>query len=195
MSNLSSTALPLEAASCCASKSKAAETPRVKDERSFVEQYRPVLIIAAAALAGGLALGAGTGTGTAFSPSRAMEGFMGLFLFPLALLKLFDIRGFAGAFTRYDIVAKVFPAYGYIYPVLELALAIGFIAGLWIHTLYALTIVIMGVGGIGIVRTLAKGEKVQCACVGAKLNVPLGSVSLAETLGMAVMSAWMLAVV
>jgi hypothetical protein len=165
-------------------------TPAKRGVASFVAQYKPILMIAGGALAGSLMLGA-AGHGT--SPAHLMQSFMGLFLLPLALLKLFDIGGFASAFARYDIVAKAWRPYGSVYPFLELALALLFLSGLFPLATSIAAIAIGGIGTVGIVRTLARGEQVRCACVGSTLNVPLGTVSILENAGMAVMAAAMLA--
>ena len=71
-----------------------------------IAAYQPIIVIAGAAAAGSLMLAVSHGGNFA----HVMQSFMGLFLLPLALLKLFDIRGFATAFARYDLVAKVWPS-------------------------------------------------------------------------------------
>lgn len=157
---------------------------------SFVTQYQPVLMIAGAALAGSLMLAA---AGHGASPAHLMQSFMGLFLLPLALLKLFDIGGFASAFARYDLPAKAWRPYGFVYPFLELALALFFLSGLFPLATNIAAVVIGGLGTVGIVQTLSRGEAVRCACVGSTLNVPLGAVSILENAGMAAMAAAMLA--
>lgn len=202
-----------EPASCCAVKAKpvtqetaapsAAQLPGVKPVHTsphapatrspfaaiaaYAGRYQPVLVIAGASVLGGLAIVSGGHGGF-------MHGAMGLLLFQLALLKLVDIGGFAEAFARYDIVAKAWRPYGYVYPFAELALALAYLSGAWPSATYAATVLIMGLGSIGVIRTLARGEQVKCACVGSKIDVPLGAVSVLENVGMAVMAAVMLAI-
>jgi hypothetical protein len=164
--------------------------PAGRDLAAFLHAYQPVLTIAGAALAGSLMLGA---AGHGADAAHRMQSFMGLFLLPLALLKLFDIGGFASAFARYDVVARAWRPYGFVYPFVELALALFFLAGLLPVATNVAAVVIGGLGTIGIVQTLARGDQVRCACVGSTLNVPLGTVSILENAGMALMAAAMLA--
>ncbi len=158
---------------------------------AFLVQYQPILVIAGASLLGGAAM-AVTGSGEdrlmAF-----MQGWMGLFLFPLAILKLFDVQGFQAAFTRYDLVAGRWPDYGAWYPGLELTLAILLLSGVMPVVTFAVTFLVMGIGALGILRVLIRGEELQCACVGTRIALPLGVVSIVETIGMAAMSGLMLA--
>jgi hypothetical protein len=156
---------------------------------ALISAYQPILVIAGAAAAGSLMMAFAHGA----IGVHAMQSFMGLFLLPLAILKLFDIQGFAAAFARYDIVAEAWPAYGRIYPLAELALALLFLSGLFPVATNIAAVLIGAVGTVGIVRALGRDEPVRCACVGSTLDVPLGTVSVAENAGMAVMSAAMLA--
>lgn len=153
--------------------------------------YRPVLIITAVSLIGGALAGITGPAGAGFELGMRMA--MGLFLLPLALLKLFDVQGFAAGFRRYDPIAKLIPAYALAYPFIEAALALAFIAGVWLVAAYAATALLFGIGAIGIAQSLARKEDLACACVGTQLGVPLGRVSLAENVAMTIMAAAMLA--
>ena len=192
---MSASALPAsetKSHSCCHDQAEAVPARRPFAETlAYLAQYQPVFVIAGAALLGSIMMIAASGHGMALE--RGMQVFMGLFLLPLALLKLFDVRGFAAAFRRYDLVAKVWPVYGLIYPFAELALALLFLSGLFPVETNVAALLIGAVGAIGIAQTLARGEIVQCACVGTGLSVPLGSVSIIENAGMAGMAALMLA--
>lgn len=121
-----------------------------------------------------------------------MFHMMGYFLVFLAMFKLFDVAGFKKGFAKYDIVTQTIPAYGYIYPFIELGL------GLWLLSMHMqqealiATMIVMGVGGIGIIRSILKGQKLNCACMGNILSVPLSTISIIENFGMVVMSIWML---
>jgi hypothetical protein len=174
--------------SCCGGRKQsiAVESPRVSVLQS-VARYQPIIAIAGGALAGSLLLPAGYHHDAGLL--GAMHIFMGLFLFPLALLKLFDIGGFAKAFARYDVVAKIWPTYGRVYPFLELALALSLLSSLWPIPTHIAALLIGTVGTIGIVQTLARGEQLRCACVGSTIDVPLGMVSISENAGMAAMAA------
>lgn len=188
--NASSLEAKAAPAGCCSGRKTVIDQPASPALPGFLITYQPIFMIAGSALLGSLALPADHhGEG---GIAHTMSAFMGLFLFPLALLKLFDVSGFAKAFARYDITARFIPGYALAYPFLEMALAIGFLSGVWPDLTHFATLVIGIIGTAGIVRTLNKGEQVQCACVGSMLKVPLGSVSIAENAGMAGMAALLL---
>lgn len=121
-----------------------------------------------------------------------MHDMMGAFLMIFAMLKLFDVDGFAKAFRKYDLVAKAVPAYAGIYPLIELLLGLGYLSTWKPGLVYTATLLVMGVGSIGVLLALPKRGGLKCACMGATLNVPLTTVALIENLGMVAMAAWML---
>jgi hypothetical protein len=125
-----------------------------------------------------------------YALDRAMHLFMGLFLLQFSALKLFDVRGFAKGFAKYDLLAMRSRPYGLIYPFLELTLALGYLAGgaTWI---YIATFILMGFGALGVLRALAKGLDTNCACLGTTLKVPLSTVAITENVSMAAMAIFM----
>ena len=127
-----------------------------------------------------------------FAFASWMHDFMGLFLMVFAMLKLFDLPGFATGFQRYDLLAKCSRTYAFAYPVIELVLALGYLSMWQPRLVYVATIVVMGFGAIGVFVALRRGMSVNCACMGTSLNVPLSTVAIVEDLGMAVMAAGML---
>ena len=131
----------------------------------------------------------------AYGTERALHGmhdFMGYFLVVFALLKLFDLPGFADGFQMYDLLAKPVRPYALLYPFIELALGLGYLAEWRPALLYAATVAIMAFGALGVIRALARGLNINCACMGNILKVPLSSVALTEdSLGMAAMAAVM----
>lgn len=120
-----------------------------------------------------------------------MHDFMGFFLVIFSMLKLFDLPGFADGFQMYDLLAKPFRPYAYVYPFIELVLGLGYLAGWQPRVLYAVTVTVMIFGALGVIRALARGLDVTCACMGNILKVPLCSVAFTEDLGMAAMAAVM----
>lgn len=151
--------------------------------------YLPLvtLIVVSGLAASAMLYASGTGAGA----MRWMHHFMGFFLVVFALLKLFDLPGFADGFQMYDLLAKYFRPYALAYPFIELALGLGYLAFWRPAILYVATVVILGFGGLGVIRALSKGLDVECACMGTILKVPLSTVALAEDLGMAAMAAAM----
>lgn len=153
-----------------------------------MKKYWPLVVLIGIAALGSSALTIGTGLG-GFS---WMHFFMGLFFCQFSMLKLFNIKGFAEGFSKYDLVAKKFYSYGYVYPWIELVLGLAYLSFVFLQATYILTIGLMGVGAVGVVWALKKGLDVRCACMGTILNVPLSTVSLIEDIAMIVMAITML---
>lgn len=120
--------------------------------------------------------------------NAGMAGFFVVFSF----FKLLDIRAFADAYGTYDIVAKRFNVYGYIYPFIELALGISYFTGFATLATNITNFFVMSLSTVGVARSLLKKTKIQCACLGTVFNLPMSSVTLIEDLFMVGMSATML---
>lgn len=160
-----------------------------QDARVELKRYVPLFVLVAVAAAGAGALQ----TVVAAPGFTAwMHGFMGLFLLVFALLKLFDLEGYADGFEMYDLLARRSRAYARLYPFLELMLALAYLGNWYPKVTYTATIVLMGFGAFGVARALRRGVDVDCACMGTSLNVPLSTVALVENTGMVVMAAAML---
>ncbi len=131
---------------------------------------------------------AATALAPLFEMRSWMHGFMGFFLCQFAMLKIFHPSGFAEGFQKYDLIASRFPSYGYIYPLIELGLGLGYLAFFAPVWVYCLTLIVLGVGAIGVVRALIRGLDVRCACMGTVLDVPLSTVTLTEDIAMGAMA-------
>ncbi len=116
--------------------------------------------------------------------------FMGTFFLVFSTFKLLDLKGFAMSFMGYDIIAKRFSSYAYVYPFLELGLAIGYFIG-W-RTTDWFTLILMTIGAIGVFKELSRDSKIKCACLGTFIKLPLTTVSLIENLSMGLMALLML---
>ena len=111
--------------------------------------------------------------------------FMAGFFIIFGGFKLFDLSGFAQGYSTYDLLAGRWYGYGYVYPFIELAFGFTMLAGFHPDWLLWTEFVVMVFSGLGVVRKLAKGEEVQCVCLGTVLKVPLTFVTLIEDFGMA----------
>lgn len=158
-----------------------------------MKKYLPLMVVLAVSLAGAAALQVRAPIGGGWNWMAFMTQFMGLFLLCFAMFKLFDLAGFATGFRKYDLLAGVLAPYALIYPFLELALALLYLSGFQVRVAFIGTIVLMGFGLLGIVRSMRRGQQLQCACMGTFLKVPLSVVSLTENVGMVVMAVAMLA--
>jgi hypothetical protein len=156
-----------------------------------MKAYKPLIVVILVTLLASLALQISRGPWQVIS---WMQDFMGLFLVVFSMFKLFDISGFADGFSMYDILASRFKAYGLVYPFIELFLGLAYLARLFPIAIYSITAAIMIFGSIGVIKSVARGLDVHCACLGTVLKVPLSSVAIFEDLGMAVMALIMLLV-
>ncbi len=111
----------------------------------------------------------------------------------LALLKLQDVERFSSMFLNYDLLARRFVPYSYIYPYAELTAGVLMAARAldWLSIPLALTIGTIGAVSVFKAVYIDKRE-LKCACVGGSSNVPLGFVSLTENVMMVAMAIWMM---
>jgi hypothetical protein len=113
-----------------------------------------------------------------------MRSFMGVFFLVFAFFKFLDLKGFVMSYVGYDLVARRWPTYGYLYPFIELGLAGAFLLNFQTDLAYLADIVVMSVGSVGVVRQLGRGSKIRCACLGSFVKLPLTTISLIEDVTM-----------
>ncbi|HEX7726680.1 MAG TPA: glutaredoxin family protein [Rhizomicrobium sp.] len=154
--------------------------------------YRPVIalfaITALMALATSIAV-----FGTPFT-WRALAWFIAFSMAVLGLLKLQDVETFSSMFLNYDLLARRFVPYAFIYPYAEAFAGILMIAGVLVWLSAPVALFIGGVGAVSVFKAVYVDKReLKCACVGGASKVPLGFVSLTENLMMIGMAVWMLA--
>ena len=121
-----------------------------------------------------------------------LQWFIGLSMVVLALLKLQNVESFSAMFLNYDLLAKRWVPYSYVYPYAEALAGVLMIAGAlrWISVPVALFIGTLG--AVSVFKAVyVERRDLKCACVGGSSNVPLGFVSLTENLMMIGMALWM----
>ena len=164
--------------------------------------YRPVIYLFAVAALTAIALSVG------FLPEGSgwLEGalggvgwqtagwFVSISMILLGMQKLRDVEGFTTGFLNYDLLARRWVPYAYIYPFVETGAGI-LMTGMVLTWLSApAALFISTVGAISVFKAVYVDKReLKCACVGGNSNVPLGFVSLTENLMMMVMSIVMLA--
>jgi len=121
-----------------------------------------------------------------------MANFMASFFLVFSFFKMLDLKGFANGYASYDIVAKKFHSYGYIYPFLELGF--GFSYMIFPENIYLNIVVflVMLISTIGIIKAKLTKQKFYCVCIGTLLKVPLGSLAIIEGVSMVLMSLLMI---
>lgn len=153
-------------------------------------RYRPVIVVfIVAALMSVAATWATSGT---LVTTRSGEWFIAFSMCILALLKLQDIESFSTMFLGYDLLARKFVPYAYVYPYAELLAGVLMIAGALIWISVPVALFIGGVGAFSVFKAVYIDKReIKCACVGGNSKVPLGFVSLTENLMMIAMAVWM----
>jgi hypothetical protein len=165
---------------------------RQKGRGSRSQDYIPLIVIIALTLLAACAKQVSYAAG--WSWMNWMHDFMGFFLVVFSMFKLFDLEGFADGFQMYDLLAKRIRAYAYLYPFIELALGLGYLAHWQPKVIYSVTVIALTFGALGVIRALTKRLDIECACLGTVLSVPLSTVAMIEDLGMAGMAAVMLVI-
>jgi cation transport ATPase len=157
--------------------------------RSWFATYKPVLLVVGFALGGALLR---EGIAGRWAWQTAMSNFMGGYFVAFAFFKLLDLPGFAGAYRGYDVLARRVPAWGYVYPFVELGLGVLFLTGLFPVWVNAATLALMLLGLAGVVQSLRAKRTIQCACLGTGFDLPMSTVTIIEDGGMAMMAVVML---
>ncbi|MBU0778883.1 MAG: glutaredoxin [Alphaproteobacteria bacterium] len=125
---------------------------------------------------------------------QTLGWFVSLSMILLGLQKLKDIESFSTMFLNYDLLAKRWVRYGYIYPFIETGAGILMTAMVATWLSAPLALLIGTIGAVSVFKAVYIDKReLKCACVGGDSNVPLGFVSLTENLGMVAMSVVMLA--
>jgi copper chaperone CopZ len=139
--------------------------------------YKPLLIVLGylTAVTAGTLVAAG-----GWDWMMAMRIFMGGFFIAFSFFKMLDLRGFSDAYRGYDVVAKAWPGYGFVYPFIELGLGIVYIANVAPWTVNLVTAVVMAVSLAGVMRAVLSKRTIRCACLGTVFQLPMSTVTIIE---------------
>lgn len=123
---------------------------------------------------------------------HTIEWFISIAMCLLAVQKLQDIESFSTMFLNYDLLARRWVRYSYLYPFGEAIAGILMIAGALVWLSSPIALFIGTVGAISVFKAVYVDKReLKCACVGGNSKVPLGFVSLTENLMMIAMGVWM----
>lgn len=163
------------------------DEPRDKDE----ETYRPVIALFAMTFL--MALMAAFVAKGEWITLRTFEWFIAFSMCGLAYLKLRDVESFSTMFLNYDLLAKKWVPYGYLYPYGEGLAGLLMIGGILPFISIPVALFIGTVGAVSVFKAVYIDKReLKCACVGGDSNVPLGFISLTENLMMMGMAIWMI---
>ncbi|MEZ4854876.1 MAG: cation transporter [Gelidibacter sp.] len=165
----------------------ATSTSDIKAEKNDLQQLFPLFLIFGYIIVAAILLN--------FNPWDAnnfMLDFMGLFYIVFSFFKLLDLKGFPESFKMYDPLAKLIPAYAWVYPFIELGLGILFLMRIQIPMALIITIIILGTTTFGVTKTLLNKKAIQCACLGTALKLPMTKATFIENTIMIIMAIVML---
>ena len=152
--------------------------------------YRPV--IALFSMTALLALAVSYAVTGRLVTGHTLPWFISVSMSVLALLKLQNVETFSAMFLNYDLLAKRWVPYSYIYPVAEGLAGILMTAGALTWLSAPVALFIGTIGAVSVIKAVYIDKReLKCACVGGSSNVPLGFVSLTENLMMVGMALWM----
>lgn len=159
-----------------------------EESKSWLETYKPVLLIFAYIIGITLLIEWVSGE---FVWMRWMHYFMAGFFLVFSFFKLLNLRGFVDSYSMYDIIAKKWKGWGYVYAFLELVLGIAFLIGFKPLLTNSITFVVMFVSIIGVLQSVLRKQKIKCACLGDVFNLPMSTITIIEDALMNAMSAIM----
>ena len=157
--------------------------------RSWFETYKPILVVFAYILGVTLLVEFARG---AFLWDVWMTNFMAGFFLVFSFFKLLNLKGFAESYASYDLVAKRWSQWGYVYAFIELALGVAYVLRFMPLLTNVIALVVMSLSIIGVLQSVLNKQKIQCACLGTVFNLPMSTVTIIEDGVMIVMSAAMI---
>ena len=161
----------------------------VEQTKSWLATYKPVLLIFGYILSVTFLIEYVAGE---FNWMRWMRHFMAGFFLTFSFFKVLNLKGFAESYAMYDIVAKQWNGWCYVYAFIELALGFAFLTGFNMLITNAVTLVVMTVSIIGLLQSVINKRKIKCACLGDVFNLPMSTITIIEDALMIGMSVGML---
>lgn len=161
----------------------------LEEAKSWAETYKPILLIFGYVTAISLVV---SWQSSGINFMVFMRVFMAGFFLTFSFFKMLNLKAFAESYAMYDIVAKKFSVWGYIYAFIELGLGLSFALSLSPVIVNWVTLIVMTVSILGVLESVLNKKKIQCACLGAVFNLPMSTVTIVEDAIMIAMSAAML---
>ena len=156
-----------------------------EESTSWLITYKPILIIFSYIL--GITLLIETYHGS-FRWDTWMNNFMAGFFLVFSFFKMLNLKGFAESYFSYDIIARQWIGWGYVYAFIELALGLAYLFHVNPLVTNAVTFIVMGISIIGVLKSVFNKRKIKCACLGAVFNLPMSTITIIEDALMIAMS-------
>lgn len=160
-----------------------------KNVSSWGTTYKPILVIGAYITGITFLIEAARGS---FELEIWMQNFMAGFFLTFSFFKMLDLSGFADSYATYDIVAKKWGGWGYVYAFIEFGLGLAFLLRLNPMLVNGVTFSVMSISLIGVLQSVLQKRKIRCACLGAVFNLPMSTVTIIEDALMIAMSGIMI---
>lgn len=160
-----------------------------EETKSWLQTYKPVLLIFVYITLTTVSVQL---IKNQFDIMEWMRHFMAGFFLTFSFFKLLNLKDFAESYAMYDIVAKRFSSWGFIYAFVEFALGMSFLLNFNPKLTNTITFLVMSVSIVGVVQSVMNKKKIQCACLGAVFNLPMSTITIIEDALMIVMSVIML---
>ena len=148
-----------------------------EETKTWLETYKPILLIFGYITGISLLIELMHGE---FSLMRWMNHFMAGFFLIFSFFKLLNLKGFADSYSMYDVVAKKWNGWGYVYAFTELALGLAFLTGFNPILTNSITFVVMTVSIIGVLQSVFNKRKIKCACLGDVFKLPMSTITIIE---------------
>ena len=152
-------------------------------------QYKPIFLVFAYIL--GVTLIAEFRDGH-FDFQNWMRYFMAGFFLCFSFFKMLDLSGFADSYMSYDIIAKRWRDWGYVYAFIELGLGIAYLLNCCLLATNITAFIVMTISIIGVLQSVLNKRKIQCACLGAVFDLPMSTITIIEDALMIMMSGYMI---
>ena len=143
--------------------------------KTWTETYKPILLIFGYVTAISLVA---SWQETTINSMVFMRVFMAGFFLTFSFFKMLNLKAFAESYAMYDIVAKKFSPWGYVYAFIELGLGLSFALNLSPVIVNWVTLLVMTISILGVLESVINKKKIQCACLGAVFNLPMSTVTI-----------------
>jgi copper chaperone CopZ len=162
-----------------------------EEKKSWLETYKPILLVGVFITGATLLIQYSNGV---FNTMQWMNHFMAAFFIVFSFFKFLNLTGFAESYSMYDVIAKRWKAYGYLYPFIELLLGVAYLIAFAPVITNSITLIVMGVSIVGVIQSVLENKKIKCACLGDVFNLPMSTITIIEDALMILMSAYMLVI-
>jgi cation transport ATPase len=160
-----------------------------EETKPWIATYKPILLTCSYLLGVTILVEVMNG---AFVWTRWIDHFMAGFFLVFSFFKLLDLKGFAESYATYDIIAKRWMGWGYVYAFIELFLGLSYLLKFNPLATNAVTFIVMSISIIGVLESVLNKRKIRCACLGAVFNLPMSTITISEDALMIGISAVML---